>query len=105
MNRSLLIASAVAAVLAGSAMVTKSRADSQRDEPMDEKCYGVSAKDISACGSDASTCAYHTGSQQASNVPSQQTTGGKEGGEEWAVVPKGTCVKIYGGSLWPKKTS
>ena len=41
MKRALLIASAVAAVVAGQAL-----AESGSDQPIDEKCYGVSPHDV-----------------------------------------------------------
>jgi len=91
---SLLVASAVAATLTGAAW-----ADSDGNTNatvIDEKCYGVSQKDVTGCGSDPQTCA---------DTATLQTN--KPGEEQWAYVPKGTCVKIYGGSLSPKgaKTS
>ncbi|HYB54666.1 MAG TPA: DUF2282 domain-containing protein [Alphaproteobacteria bacterium] len=96
MKRALLIASAVAAVVAGQAL-----AESGSDQPIDEKCYGVSPHDVSECGGDAQTCARMTSAEQPAKDASKEAAQGKDD-ELWAYVPKGTCVKIYRGSLTPK---
>ena len=86
---SILIASAVAATLANAAWADS---DAGASTQIDEKCYGVAQKDVTGCGADPQTCA---------DSATLQTN--KPGEEEWAYVPKGTCVKIYGGSLTPKQ--
>jgi len=96
MTRSFLIASAIAAALAAPAL-----AESNNDPPLDEKCYGVSARDVAICGSDAQSCAYQT-SGEPSPAADQGQAGNNQGDQPWAYVPRGTCVKIYGGSLTPK---
>jgi uncharacterized membrane protein len=96
MKRALLIASAVAAVVAGQAL-----AESGNDQPIDEKCYGVSPHDVSECGSDPQTCARTVSAEPPAKDASTEAAQGKDE-ELWAYVPKGTCVKIYHGSLTPK---
>ncbi len=96
MTRSFLIASAIAAALAAPAL-----AESNADPALDEKCYGVSARDVAICGSDAQSCAYQTSGNPSPSGDHGQTAN-RDGGQPWAYVPRGTCVKIYGGSLTPK---
>jgi uncharacterized membrane protein len=100
MKRTLLIASAVAAV---AAMPAFAAGDFQ--QIIDEKCYGVSAKDIAACG--AQDCANQTSGRAAGVEPG--STNGKiksdDEGQSYALVPKGTCTKMYNGSLTPKKSA
>jgi uncharacterized membrane protein len=103
---SLMIATAVAAFLAqpalvGSALIGSALAEGGSMPPIDEKCFGVSARDVSVCGSDKLTCAY-TNADKPTDAPTLGTTGNKENGQEYAYVPTGTCVKIYGGALYPK---
>jgi len=108
MKLSLLIASAIATVTA-----TPVSAESGSNQPIDEKCYGVSIHDVSACGTDSNSCAYMAdaaknagASVTGSTMPAGQTQAAQEKGEEiWAYVPKGTCVKVYGGSLTAKSAS
>lgn len=54
-----------------------------------EKCYGVAKASKNDCGTSVHACA------------GQAKTNGA--GNEWIFVPKGTCDKIVGGSLTPKK--
>ncbi len=95
MKRSLLIASAVAAVLAGQAL-----AESGNDPAIDEKCYGVSPHDVSECGGDPQTCARNASAEAPAKDGGAQAANSKA--DEWAYVPRGTCTKIYGGTLTPK---
>lgn len=96
MTRSFFIASAIAAALAAPAL-----AESNTAPPLDEKCYGVSARDVAICGSDAQSCAYQTsGAPSAGGDHGQAANDQSE--QPWAYVPRGTCVKYYGGSLTPK---
>ena len=97
MKRTLLIASAVAAVVAGQAF-----AESGNDLPIDEKCYGVSPHDVSECGGDPQTCARTTSAESGKSGGAQPAAAKAE--ELWAFVPKGTCVKIYHGSLTAKSS-
>lgn len=56
-----------------------------------EKCYGVNAKDKNDCASAGNhSCA---GMAKRANDP-----------DSWIYVPVGTCEKIQGGSLTPKKS-
>jgi uncharacterized membrane protein len=101
MNKiSLMIATAVAALIAQPALTARAVAQSDM-LPVDEKCYGVSARDVSVCGSDKLTCAY-TNEDKPKGAPTLATTGNKDGDQVFAYVPTGTCVKIYGGTLYPK---
>jgi len=97
MKRTLLIASAIAAVVAGQAL-----AESGNDQPIDEKCYGVSPHDVSECGGDAQTCARMTSAAPGQAGAAQAAVAKPE--ELWAYVPKGTCIKIYHGSLTSKSS-
>jgi len=98
MKLSVLIASAVAGAIA-----TPALAESGGPQAIDEKCYGVSARDVSVCGTDASTCAYLADTEKPEKTNDTQTQpGGNE--DVWAYVPKGTCVKIYGGTLSAKNS-
>jgi uncharacterized membrane protein len=101
MNRiSLMIATAVASVIAQPALTAPALVQGDMP-PVDEKCYGVSARDVSVCGSDKLTCAY-TNAEKPKDAPTRATTGSKDGDQVFAYVPTGTCVKIYGGTLYPK---
>jgi len=108
MKLSLLIASAVATVIAAPVL-----AENGNNQTIDEKCYGVSQRDVSACGTDSNSCAYMadtatgTGKSATGNTAagSQAQAAKGNGDDVWAYVPKGTCVKIYGGSLTVKSSS
>jgi uncharacterized membrane protein len=104
MKYSLIVTSALAAALAAPAHAESNTSNSQF---IDEKCYGVSINEISVCGTDAQSCAYLTGShpQMAANGGTNTAPAYVENGQPWAYVPKGTCVKIYGGKLTPKTSS
>ena len=55
-----------------------------------EKCYGVAKKGMNDCGNAHHTC---HGMAKKDNA-----------GDEWIYLPKGTCEKIAGGTLKPKKS-
>ena len=82
MKNALLLASAVAAAIAAPLSLSAQAADT-------EKCYGVAAAGQNDCQTANNACA------------GQVATGGQ--GDAWISVPKGTCQKINGGSLEPKK--
>ena len=98
MKSALMIASAVATFIA-----TPALAESGGTQAIDEKCYGVSAKDVSVCGSDASTCAYMADTDKSERTNDTQAQPGNND-VVWTYVPKGTCVKIYGGTLSEKNS-
>ena len=77
-------------------------AESGADQAIDEKCYGVSPHDVSECGSDPQTCARTVSAAPGVGGSAQVTPAQPE--EIWAYVPKGTCVKIYHGSLVSKSS-
>lgn len=54
-----------------------------------EKCYGIVKAGKNDCGWSGGSCA---GSATADNLP-----------DTWIFVPKGTCEKLVGASLEPKK--
>ncbi|HLJ62570.1 MAG TPA: DUF2282 domain-containing protein [Stellaceae bacterium] len=88
MKTSLLIASAVAACVALPLSAGKSFADDPEFKA--EKCYGVNALGKNDCASSAgNSCA---GEAERASDPLA-----------WIYVPVGTCQKIAGGSLDPKK--
>jgi len=82
MKTALLLASAVAAALSSPVMSVAQAADN-------EKCYGVAAAGQNDCQTASNACA------------GQVTEAGR--GDAWISVPTGTCQKINGGSLEPKK--
>jgi uncharacterized membrane protein len=82
MKNALLLASAVAAAISGPMMTNAQAADN-------EKCYGVAAASQNDCQAANNSCA------------GQVAEAGR--GDAWIYVPTGTCTKINGGSLEPKK--
>jgi uncharacterized membrane protein len=82
MKNALLLASAVAAAMSGPLLTSAQAADN-------EKCYGVAAAGQNDCQTANNSCAGQV---------SQASTG-----DAWIYVPTGTCQKINGGSLEPKK--
>ncbi len=102
MKRSVLIAAAVAAVLATPAL----GAGNDWGQAIEEKCYGVGAKDVSLCG--AQDCASQTSGPAAHANGADHAQSADKGitpdGQTFAFVPQGTCVKMYGGSLTPKNS-
>jgi uncharacterized membrane protein len=82
MKNALLLASAVAAALSGSAITSAQAADN-------EKCYGVAAAGQNDCQTASNSCA------------GQVADAGR--GDAYIYVPTGTCAKINGGSLEPKQ--
>ena len=83
MKISLILAGAVAAAIAAPMIGTASAASN-------EKCFGVAAAGQNDCQSAGNSCAGQV--SQASRA------------DAWIYVPAGTCVKISGGSLEPKKS-
>lgn len=87
MNKSTayLAASAIAAALALGAMPDQAKAQSKI-----EKCFGIAKAGKNDCQTATSSCAG---------------TSKKDGQTDaWLAVPAGTCLKIVGGSLEPKKS-
>jgi uncharacterized membrane protein len=88
MKNSLLVASAVAATVAASSALTAGPAPDPIFKA--EKCYGVNAAGQNDCGAKgAHSCA---GEAKTARDPNS-----------WIYVPVGTCTKIEGGSVTPKK--
>jgi uncharacterized membrane protein len=88
---SVLVASAVAATVGGAMLAN---AAGPVPEPMgfkSEKCYGVAVAGQNDCAA--------TGSHSCGGLA--KMTGDPQ---SWIYVPVGTCAKINGGSLTPKKT-
>jgi uncharacterized membrane protein len=59
------------------------------DKPEMEKCYGVVKAGKNDCAANGHACAG-------------QSKKDRDGGE-WLSVPKGTCERLVGGSLTPRK--
>ncbi len=79
-----LVASAFAAALAiNSASTAVAQTGSQ------EKCYGIAKKGKNDCQTAKTSCA-------GTSTKDKQ-------GDAWIYLPKGTCEKLVGGSLTPKK--
>ena len=55
-----------------------------------EKCYGIAKKGMNDCGNAHHDCHGKAAKDRA--------------GDEWLYLPKGTCEKVAGGSLKPKKS-
>jgi uncharacterized membrane protein len=88
MKTSLLVASAVAATVAASAV---GRAGPAPDPIYRaEKCYGISAAGKNDCSTRGHSCA---GESQTAKDPNS-----------WIYVPVGTCTKIEGGSITPRRS-
>ena len=86
MKKTLIISSAIAAGVALAATTAPVMAAKKS-----EKCYGVVKKGKNDCGikSQGTSCA---GSAKKDSI-----------GDAWIYVPEGTCEKIVGASLTPKK--
>ncbi len=80
-----LLASAMTAAIA----MTASTSPAQAAEGKVEKCYGVVKAGKNDCQTATSSCA---GTSKADGQ-----------GDAWIYVPKGTCDKLVGGSVSPKK--
>ena len=85
MRGSLIVVSAIAAILSGASLGAGSAAAEES-----EKCYGIAAANQNDC-------------QTASNACAGQVAEA-ERGDAWISVPSGTCQKISGGSLEPKQS-
>jgi uncharacterized membrane protein len=84
--KSYLISAAVGSLLA-LGMTNVAAAADKADAS--EKCYGVAKAGKNDCAGAAHACA------------GQSKTDGA--GNEWVKLPKGTCERLVGGSLSPKK--
>lgn len=86
MNKSLWIASAVAAVV--SIPLVAANAGPVDPPAKSEKCYGVVKAGSNDCQTNTNSCA---GNSRADNQ-----------GDAWVYLPTGVCSKIAGASLEPK---
>ena len=87
MNKKLLIGTAIASAITMSAVTSTVTLAGGKNM---EKCYGVAKAGQNDCKAGAGTsCAG------SSTVDAQ--------GDAWMYVAKGTCEKLVGGSLAPKK--
>ena len=86
MNRTLLVASAVAAALALPLTAFSEPAPKPTFEA--EKCYGVAKAGKNDCETRMSSCA---GTSKRDNQK-----------DAWIYMPKGSCERIVGGALQPK---
>ena len=84
-RKSAVIATAISGALAIAGMLAQAApADAGK-----EKCYGVAQSGKNDCAANGHACAGQ--SKSASNA------------SEWIYVPTGTCERLVGGSLTPKK--
>jgi len=86
-NRRLIIATALAAAVAGPSLAVAARATSQSQAPefKAEKCYGIAKAGKNDCASTgSSSCA---GTSKVNSDP-----------KAWLYVPVGYCDRIVGGS-------
>jgi uncharacterized membrane protein len=89
MSKRLLIASALAAAIAGPAIVSAQGGPAKMPEFKSEKCYGIAKAGKNDCASTGNnSCA---GTAKASADP-----------RAWVFVPAGYCERIVNGSLTPK---
>ena len=86
MNKQTMIAAAIGGLLAISMGASLMAAD---EDTGTEKCYGVAKAGKNDCAGAAHACA---GQSKQDGAPT-----------EWLKLPAGTCEKIVGGSLSPKK--
>jgi uncharacterized membrane protein len=89
MNKRVLIASALAAAIAGPALVAAQGGPAPQPEFKAEKCYGIAKAGKNDCASTGNnSCA---GTARADADP-----------RAWIYVPAGYCERIVSGSLTPK---
>jgi uncharacterized membrane protein len=88
MNRTVLLAAAVASLISASAMA---QVHPEKPTYKYEKCYGVARAGQNDCFFASNSCA---GTSAQDDDP-----------RAWIYVPQGTCKKISGGTLEPPKTS
>jgi uncharacterized membrane protein len=88
MNKSLWIASAVAAAVA--LPIVTASAGPVAQPPKSEKCFGVVKAGQNDCQTANGSCA---GTSRADNQK-----------DAWVYLPTGVCEKISGASLQPKKS-
>jgi uncharacterized membrane protein len=89
MNRRLIIASALAAAVAGPSITLAARTSSQEPAFKAEKCYGIAKAGKNDCASTGnSSCA---GTSKINGDP-----------KAWLYVAEGYCDRIVGGSLKAK---
>ena len=83
-NSNPLISAAIMALsLTGNAMATDTTTETAK--PATEKCAGVAKAGMNDCGTSEHGCA---GMAKTDRDPT-----------EWVAVPKGTCVKLAGGTV------
>jgi uncharacterized membrane protein len=88
MNKRVIIASAIAAAVAGTALVARA-APAPEPSFKAEKCYGIAKAGKNDCASTGNnSCA---GTSKANADP-----------RAWIYVPAGYCERIVGGSMKPK---
>ena len=85
MDKQLILRSALATLLAATTMARAADAP----KPAQEKCYGIAKAGQNDCSSGAHSCAG-----QASKDNDKA---------DWKYVDKGTCAKLGGDTLAPKK--
>jgi uncharacterized membrane protein len=89
MNKRIVIASAIAAAIAGPAVFSAHAAPAPAPNFKAEKCYGIAKAGKNDCASTgANSCA---GTSRADADP-----------RAWIYVPAGYCERIVSGSLKPK---
>ena len=86
-RKSAVIAAAISGALAVAGLLAQGAAAA--DDAAKEKCYGVAQTGKNDCAANGHACAGQ--SKGASNAA------------EWIYVPAGTCERLVGGSLTPKK--
>ncbi len=89
MKTSLLIASAIAATASLPVAIALAAGPAPAPTFKAEKCYGIAAAGQNDCQTAIHSCAGESKKAAA--------------GDSWIYVPAGTCQKIVGASLTPKK--
>jgi len=89
MNKRVLIASAIAAAIAGPSLISAQGGPAPQPSFQAEKCYGIAKAGKNDCASTGNnSCA---GTARANADP-----------RAWIYVPAGYCERIVNGSLTPK---
>ncbi|HET8698318.1 MAG TPA: DUF2282 domain-containing protein [Gammaproteobacteria bacterium] len=88
MNKRLIVASALAAAIAGPALVPARAQPAPEPTFKAEKCYGIAKAGKNDCQTANSSCAG---------------TSKRDGQRDaWVYVPKGTCDRLVNGSMQPR---
>jgi uncharacterized membrane protein len=89
MKSNTIVSSALASLIGLSALTVTS-ASHAADAPKAEKCYGIAKAGKNDCQTSTNACSGQVKTDRKSDA--------------WIFVPTGTCARIVGASLQPKKS-